>query len=86
MRGFKLYALCSTFYGSARASFRVPESDMLPGTKLLTIVLGGIYAPVFMPMYITNDLNRGHIFSNGLKYSDYGYPEKDTCIADVLFH
>jgi hypothetical protein len=86
MNPFRLYAVCASFYGSARASFRVPDSDMLPGTKLLTISLCGLYAPILMPIYVVNDLNRASIFSNGLKYSDYGYPDKDTSVADVLFH
>lgn len=86
MNGFKLYTVCASFYGSARSAFRVPESDMLPGGKLLTIVAGGVYGPLFLPVYILNDLNRAYIYSNGLKYSDYGYPDKDKCITDVLFH
>lgn len=86
MNGFKLYTVCACFYGSARAAFRVPDSDMLPGAKLLTIFSSGIYAPLFLPVYIVNDINRGYIFSNGLKYSDFGYPDKDKCITDVLFH
>jgi hypothetical protein len=76
MNPFRLYAVCASFYGSARASFRVPDSDMLPDTKLLTIVRTNSHAHI----------NRASIFSNGLKYSDYGYPDKDTSVADVLFH
>lgn len=86
MRGLHLYAICSTFYGSLRSSFRVSDMDALPGTKLISIITCGIYGPVLLPIYIVNDINRAYIFKNGLKYSDYGYPEKDTCISHVLFN
>lgn len=86
MKAVNLYMTCATMYGSIRAGFRCADMDALPGTKLMSIVLGGIYSPAFLPIYIVNDLNRGYIFANNLKYSDYGYPEKDTCITDVLFH
>jgi hypothetical protein len=59
--------------------------DALPGSKLFTIIAGGIYAPVLLPVYIANDINRGYILKNGLNYSDYGYPEKDTCTSHILF-
>lgn len=86
MNGFKLYAVCASFYGSARAGFRVGDADMLPGAKIVTIFTGGVYGPLFLPVYIINDINRGFIYSNGLKYSDYGYPDKDKCVTDILFH
>jgi hypothetical protein len=85
MSAIQLYALCATMYGSARASFRSSEMDVLPGTKLVNVVVGGIYAPFLLPVYVINDINRGYICKNDLKYSDYGYPEKDTCLADILF-
>lgn len=77
--------MCATMYGSARAAFRMGEMDTLPGTKIVTIVGGGVYGPVLLPLYIINDLNRGYISKNGLKYSDYGYPETATSFADILF-
>lgn len=85
MRGFHLYAMCSTMYGSARASFRAHDMDALPGTKLLTIACAGVYGPALLPIYLINDLNRAYIYKNDLKYSDYGYPDKDLTFADILF-
>ena len=85
MRALHLYAVCSTFYGSARASFRCSDMDALPGTKMMTIITGGLYAPLLMPLYVINDINRGYMSKNGLKYSDYDYPDKDTHIGHVLF-
>jgi len=85
MGPFHLYSICATMYGSARASFRSSEMDVLPGTKLVNIVIGGLYGPLLFPVYVINDINRGHICKNNLKYSDYGYPEKDKCLTDILF-
>ena len=86
MSALQLYAICATMYGSARASFRSSDMDVLPRTKLVNVVVGGLYGPLLLPVYVINDINRGNISKNDLKYSDYGYPEKDTCIADILFH
>lgn len=86
MKGLHLYATCATMYGSLRAGFRCGDMDALPGTKFMTIVLGGLYGTALLPIYIVNDLNRAHIFKNNLKYSDYGYSDKDTTISDVIFH
>lgn len=85
MRPLHLYSICATMYGSARASFRSSEMDILPGTKAVNIILTGLYSPILLPVYIANDINRGYMIENGLKYSDYGYPDKDTCITDILF-
>ncbi len=72
-------------YGSARASFRSSNMDVLPGTKLVNVIIGGLYGPLLLPVYVINDMNRGYMSKNELKYSDYGYPEKDASIADILF-
>jgi hypothetical protein len=80
-----MYAMCATMYGSARAAFRSSEMDILPGTKIVNIIVGGLYAPLLFPVYVINDLNRGSIIKNGFKYSDYGYPDKDKVLTDILF-
>ena len=64
---------------------RSSEMDILPGTKLVNVVIGGLYGTVLFPVYVINDLNRGCISKNGLKFSDYGYKEKDTSLTDILF-
>lgn len=85
MSAFHMYAVCATMYGSARAACRSSEMDILPGTKLVNVVIGGLYGTVLFPVYVVNDLNRGCISKNGLKFSDYGYKEKDTSLTDILF-
>lgn len=87
MSWFNVYMTTATFYGSLRAGFRVGgmDTDVLPGTKLLTIMAGAVYAPCLLPVYILNDINRGYMSKYNLKYSDHGYPEKDTSISDILF-
>jgi hypothetical protein len=72
-------------YGTARASFRSSDMDILPGTKLVNIVICGLYSPILFPVYVINDLNRGYMCKNDLRFSDYGYSEKDTSITDILF-
>ena len=81
----RIYALLATMYGSARAAFRSSEMDILPGTRAVNIVITGLYGPILFPVYMANDLNRGYMSKHGLKYSDYGYPDKDTSISDILF-
>lgn len=84
MKWFLNYVTCASFYGSARAAFRVHDMD-LPGTRILTIVLGGIYGPCLLPVYVLNDINRGYMTKYGIDYAKYGYPDKCTNISDVLF-
>ena len=81
-----MYALCATMYGSARAAFRGGDMESLPGTKMFAMIMGGLFAPVLMPIYLKNDINRGYMSKHGLKYSDYGYPEKDLLVSDILFN
>mgnify|MGYP006300204889 CR=1 FL=1 len=85
MSNLFMYASCASMYGSMRAGFRVADMDVLPGTKIATIVASGLYAPVLLPIYILNDMNRGYMIKYGLDYTKYGYPEKDKHIGDVLF-
>jgi len=85
MSSFHMYALCATMYGSARAAFRSSEMDILPGTKIVNVIVGGLYGTALFPVYAINDLNRGSIYKHGLKFSDYGYKEKDTSLTDILF-
>ncbi len=72
-------------YGSARASFRSSNMDVLPGTGFMNVFIGGLYGPLLLPVYVINDINRGYMSKNELKYSDYGYSEKDVSISDILF-
>jgi hypothetical protein len=85
MSTLRIYALLATMYGSARGAFRSSEMDILPGTRFVNVVITGLYSPILFPVYVVNDLNRGYITKHGLKYSDYGYPEKDTSVSDILF-
>lgn len=77
--------MCATMYGSVHGGFRVANMDKLPGSKMVTIFASGVYGPILAPLYVINDINRGFMWKHGLKFTDYGYPEKDETIADVLF-
>ena len=81
----KQYAMFGLFYGALHGGFRVAPMDSLPGTKILTILASGAYGPFLLPVYIINDINRTYMWKNNLKFTDYGYPENDTHITDVLF-
>jgi hypothetical protein len=78
--------MCATMYGSARAAFRSYEMNILPGTKVVNVVVGGLYGTALFPIYVINDLNRGYMSKHGIKYSDYGYPDEDRTLADILFN
>lgn len=58
--------------------------DMPPASKVALISYATISSPVYLPMYIMNDLNRLFIKVSGDNPIDYGYHPKKTAY-DIIF-
>lgn len=81
----KWYFGLTTLYGFAR-TFPVFQKTELPGTALMTLAVGTISAPIFMPAFLANDMNRFYLKIHNLDPLTHGYRvQVRQNLADLLF-
>jgi len=87
------YIAASAVYGFVRGVYRTSnmlhydeKNTALPGQKIMTTVISTVMALMYLPIYLTNDINRFYIHKNKLDPELYNYKPYDTCTTDVLFH
>jgi hypothetical protein len=84
------YIGVSAVYGFARSvgpvnNLKVTSGKEMPvATKVALISYATVSAPVYLPMYMMNDLNRIFINVSGENPEDYGYRTKKTSY-DIIF-
>lgn len=84
------YVVGSCAYGLARSIAPVNNlkvtsgKEMCPASKVAVLSFATIASPVYLPMYIMNDLNRAFIYVSGENPLDYGYHPKKT-VYDIVF-
>ena len=78
-------------YGAFRAGLRLPylkthdgSKDALAGTKVVALVTSTVFAPSLFPIYMYNDMNRIHLYLDGLKPEDYGYKTNFNDVMDII--
>jgi len=84
------YIGISCTYGLARSVGPVNNlkitsgKEMPPASKVAVLSFATIASPVYLPMYLMNDLNRAFLFVSGENPLDYGYRPKKT-VYDIVF-
>jgi hypothetical protein len=84
------YIGVSFVYGFARSigpvnNLKVTSGKEMPtASKVLLVSYATISAPVYFPVYLTNDLNRLFIRVSGEEPSMYGYHPKKSAY-DIIF-
>lgn len=75
----------TTLYGIMR-TVPVMQHIELPGTRLMTGVVGVISTPIFFPAFVANDLNRTYIKIHNLDFQQFGYKNRERRnLQDLLF-
>lgn len=81
----KWFLIATSFYGGWRSS-PVLNHIELPGTKIMTFVIGTLATPIFFPVFIANDLNRAYIKIHNLDSAQYGFRNHERKnLHDLLF-
>ncbi len=80
-------------YGGVHAGVRLPDlkthdykNDALIGTKMIALLTSIVFAPSLFPIYMYNDMNRIHLYANGLNPEDYGYKTKFNDVMDIILN
>ena len=78
-------------YGAFHAGIRLPDlkthdgkRDALLGTKLCALMASTFFAPSLFPIYMYNDVNRIHMYANGINPKDYGYKTECNDVIDII--